>query len=100
RANPPAPPNPHASGVTNRYSASNNTRCQGNGFPSTGVTTDCDPDFIDPANGNSRQANGRGVWWRLADQPFGPGTSDNPDPYPDTTPPNTMISSAPSGSTS
>jgi hypothetical protein len=87
-----------ASDLTNGYSASNNTRCQGNGFPTTGVSTDCDPAFIDPANGDYRQANGRGVSWKVADQHFGPGASDTPDPDPDTTPPNTMISSGPSGS--
>jgi Bacterial Ig domain/Bacterial Ig-like domain/Chondroitinase B len=91
--------NSDAGDVTTGYSAANNTRCGGNGFPATGVATDCDPAFIDPANGDYRQANGRGVTWRLADQHFGPGDGGTSPPPDDTTPPNTTISSGPSGET-
>src|SRR5919197_4423409 len=91
--------NSDASDLTNGYSASNDTRCGGSGFPATGVATDCAPAFIDPANGDYRLANGRGVSWRVADQHFGPSDAGSPSPDPDQTPPNTTISSGPSGST-
>jgi hypothetical protein len=80
--------------LTTGYTASNNTRCGGNGFPSTGTTTDCAPAFIDAANGDYRQANGRGVTWRLADRQFGPGGESSPPPA-DTVAPRTTITSAP-----
>ncbi len=93
--------NSDASNLTNGYSASNNTRCSGNGFPSQGVTIDCNPAFVDPANGDYRQVNGRGVTWKLSDQSFGPGgtSSTPPPPPPDTTPPDTTITSGPSNPT-
>jgi hypothetical protein len=78
----------------------NDSRCDGAGWAGiTGILTDCSPPFIDPANGDYRQANGRGVSWKLSDQQFGPGDAGSPAPDPDKTPPNTMISSGPSGST-
>jgi Bacterial Ig domain/Bacterial Ig-like domain len=77
---------------------SNDSRCDGAGWAGlTGILADCNPAFIDPANGDYRQANGRGVSWKLSDQHFGPG--DSGTPAPDNTPPNTMISSGPGGST-
>jgi hypothetical protein len=88
--------------LTADWSASNNTRCDGTGFPTVGMTTDCSPAFLDPANGDYRQANGRGVTWRLADQHFGPtddGSGGPTDPPDDNTPPDTTIGSGPSGST-
>ena len=89
--------NSDATGLTTGYSASNNTRCGGSGFPATGVTSDCSPAFIDPANGDYREANGRGVTWTLAEQHFGPGDGGTPPPPPpgDTTAPRTTITSAP-----
>jgi Bacterial Ig domain len=86
--------NSDASGLTTSYTASNNTRCGGNGFPSTGVSSDCAPAFVDPANGDYRQSSGRGVTWRLADQHFGPGDDSTPPPS-DATAPHTTITSAP-----
>ena len=88
--------NSDASGLTTGYSAQNNTRCAGNGFPSQGVTIDCAPAFIDPANGDYRQVNGRGVTWRVADQVYGPSDDGaTPPPPPDTTAPDTTITSGP-----
>jgi hypothetical protein len=94
-----------ATDLATNYTASNNTRCSGTGFPTQGLTTDCNPAFIDPANGDYRQANGRGVDWKLADMHFGPydggdddGGGSTPPPG-DTTPPDTTISSGPSGTT-
>jgi Bacterial Ig domain len=85
-----------ASGLTTGYTASNNTRCGGSGFPATGVSSDCGPAFLDPARGDYRLANGRGVTWTLADQHFGPGDGGTPPPPPgDTTAPHTTITSAP-----
>ncbi|HEY6594383.1 MAG TPA: Ig-like domain-containing protein [Asanoa sp.] len=85
-----------ASGLTTGYTASNNTRCGGSGFPATGVSSDCGPAFVDPAHGDYRLANGRGVTWTLADQHFGPGDDGTPPPPPgDTTAPHTTITSAP-----
>jgi hypothetical protein len=92
--------NSDATDLTNGYSASNNTRCDLSGIPTIGLITDCTPAFIQAATGDYRQANGRGVTWKVADQQFGPGDADSPTPDPDETPPNTMISSGPSGSTS
>jgi hypothetical protein len=82
--------NSDATGLTTGYTASNNTRCGGSGFPATGVSTDCSPAFIDPANGDYRQANGRGVTWRLSDQSFGPGSDGSPPPPPVDPPPPTV----------
>ncbi|HEX7297827.1 MAG TPA: Ig-like domain-containing protein [Solirubrobacteraceae bacterium] len=62
------------------YTASNNTRCDGLGFPALGVGIDCSPAFIDPANGDYRQANGRGVSWKVSDQDFGPSGDTSPPP--------------------
>jgi hypothetical protein len=82
------------------YTSSNNTRCSGIGFPDAGITQDCSPAFIDPANGDYRQANGRGVTWKVSDQQYGPTSQDSsPPPAQDTTAPNTTIASGPSGST-
>jgi hypothetical protein len=94
--------NSDATALTTGYSGSNNTRCGGIGFPDTGVATDCNPAFIDAANGDYREASGRGVTWRLADQQFGPGDGGGGGTTPppgDETPPSTTISSGPSGST-
>jgi hypothetical protein len=86
---------------TVNVTASNDSRCDGSGWAGlTGIITDCSPAFIDPAHGDYRQPNGRGVSWRVADQHFGPSDADgSPEPDPDTTAPNTTISSGPSGST-
>jgi hypothetical protein len=53
---------------------SNNTRCtDGGGWTAwPGTTTDCSPAFIDAANGDYRQSNGRGVDWKVSDKQFGP----------------------------
>ena len=94
--------NSDASGLTSiGYSASDNTYCGGSGFPSTGLTSVCSPTFIDAANNDYRQTNGRGVTWRVADQQYGPGTSAaaTPPPSGDTTPPDTTITSGPGSST-
>ncbi len=95
--------NSDASDLGNGYSASNNTRCAGSGFPSQGVTIDCNPGFASAAAGDYREANGRGITWTLADQHFGPGTGGDTTPPPpppdDTTPPDTTISAAPSDPT-
>jgi len=82
--------NSDATGLTTGYTASNNTRCAGTGFPATGVSTDCSPAFIDPANGDYRQGNGRGVTWRLSDQAFGPTSDGSPAPPPVDAPPPTI----------
>ena len=89
--------NSDASGLTTGYAAANNTYCGGSGMPSAGLTSDCNPAFGD-ANGNDlRQANGRGVDWRVADQHYGPGAGTTTPP--DTTAPDTTISSGPGGPT-
>ena len=85
--------NSDASGLTTGYSASNNTYCGGSGMPSTGLTSDCNPAFNDANNSDLRQANGRGVDWRVADQQYGPGAGTTTPP--DTTAPDTTIVSAP-----
>jgi hypothetical protein len=87
--------NSDATGLTTGYTAANNTRCGGSGFPATGVGTDCSPAFVDPADGDYRQANGRGVTWRLSDQAFGPSSDATGPPPADTTAPHTTITSAP-----
>jgi hypothetical protein len=38
-----------------------------------GSTKDCAPAFLDPAHGDYRRSDGRGVTWRVADRHFGPG---------------------------
>jgi Bacterial Ig domain len=99
--------NSDATDLQTGYSASNNTRCDASGIATTGLTTDCSPAFIDAANGDYRQANGRGVTWRVADQHFGPtdsdggGTTTPPPPPPpgDSAAPDTTITSGPSGPT-
>jgi hypothetical protein len=93
--------NSDAIGLLTGYTSSNNTRCEGIGFPDAGMTRDCSPAFIDPANGDYRQANGRGVTWKVADQHYGPTSEDSspPPPTQDTTAPNTTIASGPSAST-
>jgi hypothetical protein len=80
------------------YTSSNNTRCSGIGFPDAGITQDCSPAFIDPANGDYRQANGRGVTWKVSDQQYGPSGAGAPPPA-DTTAPNTTITSGPASVT-
>ena len=64
--------NSDASGLTTGYSAANNSKCGGSGFPATGVTNDCTPPFANAAAGDYRLPNGRGVTWAVADQHFGP----------------------------
>jgi hypothetical protein len=64
--------NSDASGLTTGYSAFNNTRCGGSGFPATGVTSDCAPAFANPAAGDYRLPGGRGVSWTVAEQDWGP----------------------------
>jgi Bacterial Ig domain len=88
--------NSDATGLTTGYTASNNTRCGGSGFPATGVTVDCNPPFLDPANGDYREANGRGVTWRLSDQSFGPG-GDSTTPTPTPPPPTPLPPADPVG---
>jgi Bacterial Ig domain/Right handed beta helix region len=105
--------------ATVNVSASNDSRCDGAGWAGlTAIIEDCNPPFIDPANGDYRQANGRGVTWRLADQHFGPTADDttpspptdptdpppptdptDPPPPTDGTAPETTISSGPDGPT-
>jgi hypothetical protein len=84
--------NSDATGLTTGYTAAGNTRCGGSGFPATGVATDCNPAFIDPAHGDYRQASGRGVTWKLSDQAFGPSAGST---TPDAIAPHTTITSAP-----
>jgi hypothetical protein len=52
----------------------NNTRCSsGGGWAAPpGTSRDCSPAFRDPANGDYRLADGRGVDWKLSDRHFGP----------------------------
>jgi hypothetical protein len=80
-----------ALGVTNSggsgtvTTGSNNTRCTGNGWPApTGTATDCTPAFLDAAHGDYRQANGRGVSWKVSDKTFGPSSAGPPPPPVDT----------------
>lgn len=57
-------------------SGADNARCtggQGAGVALPGETRDCSPAFADPARGDYRLRNGRGVTWKVADQQFGPG---------------------------
>jgi hypothetical protein len=50
-----------------------NTRCaDAHGPAPPGTETDCSPAFVNPAAGDFRQADGRGVTWKVADQHFGP----------------------------
>ena len=60
--------NSDASGLTTGYAAANNTYCGGSGMPSAGLTSDCNPAFGDATGNDLRQANGRGVDWRVADR--------------------------------
>jgi hypothetical protein len=87
-----------------------NTSCSreagaGGAWPSSrpGDVTSCAPAFADPAHGDYRTNDGRGVTWRVADQSYGPGASTTTppvDPPPtDTTPPGTSISDGPSATT-
>ena len=92
--------NSDASGLTTGYTASNDTYCGGNGMPTTGQTSDCAPAFIDPASNDYRQANGRGVTWRVADQQYGPGGTTITPPPTDTTPPDTTITAGMGATTS
>jgi Big-like domain-containing protein len=78
--------NSDANGLTTGYTAVNNTRCGGSGFPAMGVASDCAPAFIDAGHGDYRQANGRGVTWKVGDQHYGPTGAITPPP-PDATPP-------------
>jgi hypothetical protein len=64
--------NSDASGLTNGYSASDNSRCGGSGFPSAGLVSDCSPAFNNPGAGDWRQPNGRGVTWAVGQRHFGP----------------------------
>jgi Bacterial Ig domain/PKD domain len=79
-------------------SGSDNTRCGDNGGWAAvpGMTTDCAPAFLDAARGDYREASGRGVTWRLADQQYGPTDAATAA---DTTPPDTTITAGPSGTT-
>jgi hypothetical protein len=92
--------NSDASGLTTGYTASNDTYCGGNGMPTTGQTSDCAPAFIDPASNDYRQANGRGVTWRVADQQYGPGGTTITPPPTDTTPPDATITAGMGATTS
>jgi hypothetical protein len=50
-----------------------NTRCaDAHGPAPPGTETDCSPAFVNPAAGDFRQADGRGVTWKVSDQHFGP----------------------------
>ena len=89
--------NSDASGLTTGYAAANNTYCGGSGMPSAGLTSDCNPAFSDATDNDLRQANGRGVDWRVADQQYGPGAGTTTPP--DTTAPDTTIGSGPGGPT-
>jgi hypothetical protein len=61
-------------------SARDNSRCGNDGAWAglAGMREDCHPGFIDPAHGDYRRRDGRGVTWRVADQRFGPGTAPGP----------------------
>jgi hypothetical protein len=54
------------------YLAGGNVRCTNQGLPPAGFTTDCNPPFANPANGDWRTGNGHGVDWQPADQWYGP----------------------------
>jgi PKD domain-containing protein len=62
----------------------NNTRCTSGGGWSAwpGTTTDCSPAFLDTANDDYRQTNGRGVDWKPSDKQFGPAASPPVDHTP------------------
>jgi hypothetical protein len=64
--------NSDATGLLAGYSASNNTRCGGAGFPALGVASVCAPAFVNAAAGDYRSPGGRGVTWAVADGDFGP----------------------------
>ncbi len=52
---------------------SNNTYCNNSGWSvPAGTTKDCAPAFLNPAAGDYRQANGRGVTWVPSEQHYGP----------------------------
>ena len=52
---------------------SNNTYCNSSGWDvPPGSTKDCNPTFLNPAAGDYRLANGRGVSWTPAELHFGP----------------------------
>lgn len=54
-------------------SGSNNTYCEDSGWGvPPGTTRDCAPAFLDPAAGDYRLANGRGVDWVPSQQHYGP----------------------------
>jgi len=54
-------------------SGSNNSYCNSGGWDvPPGSTKDCDPAFLDPAAGDYRLADGRGVDWVPAEQHYGP----------------------------
>jgi hypothetical protein len=63
---------PDGSAPFSSYSASNNTTCNRTGWPATGVTTACSAPFPNPAAGDYRLGNGRGVTWAPAEQQYGP----------------------------
>ena len=58
-----------------QVTGTHNTRCSqttGPWIALPGAAADCSPAFLDAANGDYRQADGRGVTWKVADQSFGP----------------------------
>ena len=58
-----------------QLSGTGNTRCSqttGPWIALPGSTATCSPPFLDAAHGDYRQANGRGVTWKVAEQAYGP----------------------------
>jgi hypothetical protein len=63
----------NSGGSTPSMSGSNNTYCESNGWGvPPGSSLDCSPDFLNPAAGDYRLADGRGVNWVPSAQHYGP----------------------------
>jgi Big-like domain-containing protein len=71
-------------------------------WPGTGISVVHSPAFQNPSADDYRTNDGRGVDWAPAEQSYGPDGSDSgggTTPPPDTSAPNTTISSGPTGPT-
>jgi hypothetical protein len=65
--------NTDSGGSVPSMSGSNNTYCNSSGWGvPPGSSKDCAPAFLNPAAGDYRLANGRGVDWTPAEQHYGP----------------------------
>jgi hypothetical protein len=54
------------------YTSQRNVRCQNQGFPNAGFTSNCSPAFRNPSANDWRTADGRGVDWIPSQQWYGP----------------------------